>query len=64
MISKYNGTCFYCHRPTKAGVDQYDLAEKISYHAQCLANVNEWDETVLKDDAESLADRLGYRKED
>lgn len=63
MISKYNGTCFYCHQPTKAGVDQYHVGEKISYHERCHENVSEMDESTGKVDAESLAERLGYRED-
>lgn len=63
MISKFAGTCYYCHRPTVAGVDHYDVKEKIAYHEACRKNVAEFDETVDSTDAESLAERLGYRED-
>lgn len=59
MISKFSGTCFYCHRPTVAGVDNWDVKEKKAYHEECQ-HVSPYDESVSTD-AEELAERLGYR---
>lgn len=58
MISRYNGFCKYCHRPTKAGVDQYLVAEKISYHEACLENGAVDEETA----SDELADKLGFKE--
>lgn len=55
MISKYPGHCFLCNEPTQAGIDQYDLQMKRSYHADCEEN------QPPGPDAYVLADSLGYR---
>lgn len=38
MISRYNGTCVHCSKPTKAGTDIYDVESKESYHEACREN--------------------------
>lgn len=58
MITRYNSTCSVCHKPTKAGVDEYDLVSKKSYHLDCQHG----HEPTTPDDSEALADRLGYRR--
>jgi hypothetical protein len=58
MISKYNGKCAHCGQPTKAGVDQYDIDTKRSYHEACEPQPLPFDSA--EDD--ELADRLGFRK--
>ncbi len=64
MISRYSGTCFYCHQPTKAGSDQYSIEEKISYHETCRMSVDALDKaTEAIECGQALADRLGFQKE-
>lgn len=58
MISKYNGTCCYCHEPTRANVDEYEIETKASYHAECRENQPPGPEDY------ALADRLGFIKFD
>ena len=36
MISRYNGTCSICGKPTKANVDEYDTESRKSYHVECF----------------------------
>ena len=62
MISKYNSTCHFCHRPTKAGVDQYHVVEKLSYHEACHDNVQAMDQETAQDEPNALADRLGFER--
>lgn len=64
MISRYNGSCAYCKRPTKASVDHYSLEEKISFHYACRTNVEALDEATGTTDAEALAEALGFEKVD
>ena len=52
MVSKYNGSCFICTRPTVAGKDHYDLDAKKSYHEACTGR------TLAE--AHALADSLGF----
>ena len=54
MIAKYGGICTYCHIPTKAGVDQYDVEAKVSYHEECRM------QDTGGDEPEKLAERLGF----
>lgn len=56
MISKYNGTCCHCGKPTKAGTDEYDLDTKKSFHRDCEAKRD----LFSASEAEALADELGY----
>ncbi|HEY6382035.1 MAG TPA: hypothetical protein VIY07_09550 [Pseudolabrys sp.] len=56
MISKYPGICIHCKRPTKAGVDHYDLDKKESYHAEC----RELAESGPTADEFAAAERCGY----
>ncbi len=61
MISKYDGTCFYCKDKTKAGKDSYDLQKKISFHEACQENVSALDEATGEiEGGSALADRLGF----
>lgn len=52
MISKFNGTCRYCEKPTLAGKDQYDLDDKTAFHQACFDNppippeLHEWAESI------------------
>jgi len=61
MISRFNGKCVYCKEPTKAGVDQYDVVQKISYHEACQVNRDVSD--VDEESGGELADQLGFQKE-
>jgi hypothetical protein len=54
MISKFDGRCFICGKPTKAGKDMYDLDTRQSYHAECKENQPPGPE------AYALAERLGF----
>ena len=54
VLSKFNGTCSYCNRPTKAGLDHYDLDKKSSYHETCDPSNRSLEQ------AHALADRLGF----
>jgi hypothetical protein len=56
MIAKYPGTCCYCKRPTAAGVDQYEVETRKSYHPDCLPGSLPFDH----DAAERIAERLGF----
>jgi hypothetical protein len=56
MISKYNGTCFYCKQPTKANVDEYELESKKSFHLAC----KEQDEAKPAPEQFALAERLHF----
>lgn len=56
MISKYPGTCCYCKLPTKAGVDEYEIESKASYHVECHENPKPTPECY------AIAARLGYRQ--
>lgn len=38
MLSRYDSTCSFCHRPTKAGLDEYDYYSKKSFHVECQTN--------------------------
>jgi len=60
VISRYSGKCYICGDATKAGVDQYDVANKRSYHQHCHDNVVHIEEPATADDAGSLADKLGF----
>jgi hypothetical protein len=35
VISKYNGVCVYCGKPTKGGTDPYDVDTKKAFHEKC-----------------------------
>lgn len=50
MIARYNGLCHLCGLPTKAGVDQYDVATKKNWHEGCEGS-----------GGTELADALGFR---
>lgn len=56
MISKFNGTCRYCKKPTKAGVDHYDLDAKTGYHEACKEEA----ESRPSPEQFELAERLGF----
>ena len=61
MIAKYGGVCSYCHLPTKAGVDQYDVRAKVSYHPECAAEASyNFDTSDDGDEPEKLAEKLGF----
>lgn len=65
MISRYNGTCEYCKRPTKASVDHYSLEEKISFHFACRNEAPDPPAAPTPTpDAEELAERLGYVRDE
>lgn len=36
MISKFNGTCCYCGKPTRAGIDEYNTEKKKGCHRECI----------------------------
>lgn len=57
MIANYKGVCVVCGKPTKAGVDIYEVAEKKNFHVACRPAKPPSTRSV---DAEALADRLGY----
>lgn len=61
MISKYDGICFWCKDQTHAGVDQYDVKNKVSYHQSCFQTIESAYESATKDEAEALADKLGFK---
>jgi len=56
VISKFNGTCFYCKQPTKAGTDTYELDTKRSYHEACKEAA--W--STPDAEQRALAERLGF----
>jgi hypothetical protein len=58
MISKYSSTCCHCGKPTKAGVDPYDMDWKKSYHQSCHEKLDLFSQA----EAEGIADELGYRQ--
>lgn len=62
MISKYAGTCVLCKKPTKAGVDQYDLDLKESFHLACKQDQE--DNPKPTPEQFELAIRLGYKPVD
>lgn len=63
MITRFSGTCHYCKRPTRANVDHYSMAEKISFHYACR---NEAPDPLATDtpthSAEALAIQPGFEK--
>lgn len=61
MISKYNGTCVYCGKPTKAGVDHYDIENKRGYHSACEERQENAPPSAA---AFSLAEDLGFIRYD
>lgn len=52
MISKFDGICCYCNKPTRAGLDEYD--DRKAFHLECRDNRPPGPEAF------QLADRLGY----
>jgi hypothetical protein len=54
VISKFDGRCVVCGKPTHAGVDQYDMDTREAYHLDCKSNQPPNRETF------ALAERLGY----
>jgi hypothetical protein len=58
VIALYPGICVHCKKPTRAGLDHYDRDTKMNYHEACAAR----DELFAQAEAESLAERLGYRR--
>lgn len=61
MISRYNGTCAYCKKPTRGGVDHYSMEEKISFHFVCRTSTAEPDPPTASTEADALADKLGFK---
>ena len=57
MISKYNGICVFCKKPTAANVDHYDMDTKTGYHETCR---DRYEQTTGREEAEALADLLGF----
>ena len=58
MLSLYNGYCFYCKKPTTAGIDHYENSKKRGYHLAC----QEQAESAPDAEQIKLAERLGYVK--
>ena len=57
MISKYDGRCRYCKQATHAGVDEYDVETRQSYHVACQSQ----SQLLPIAEQHELAERLGFR---